>query len=62
MLKFRDLVKAETHFVRLNATPKPLKESEFIQLMTLPSKEQRGWFRAPTSRLNHAYQMHWYHQ
>ncbi|KAF1925609.1 P-loop containing nucleoside triphosphate hydrolase protein, partial [Didymella exigua CBS 183.55] len=60
VLKLRELVKAETQLVCLTATLKPTEESEFIRLMALPPKEQCEWFRAPTSRPNLAYKVHWY--
>lgn len=55
VLRLRNLVKAETQLVYLMATLKPKEESEFIQLMVLPLKEQCAWFRMPTTRPNIAY-------
>jgi superfamily II DNA helicase RecQ len=60
VLKLRNLVKAETQLLFLTATLKPKEESNFIQLMALPPKEQCAWFRVPTTRPNIAYQVHWY--
>jgi superfamily II DNA helicase RecQ len=62
VLKLRTLVQAETQLVYLTATLKPKKESEFIQLMALPPKEESHWFRARTTQPNIAYSVHRFNQ
>jgi superfamily II DNA helicase RecQ len=62
VLKLRTLVQAETQLVYLTATLKLKEESEFIQLMALPPKEESHWFRARTTRPNIAYSVHRFNQ
>jgi superfamily II DNA helicase RecQ len=62
VLKLRTLVQAETQLVYLTATLKPKEESEFIQLMALPPKEESHWFRSRTTRPNIAYSVHRFNQ